>query len=96
MPAYDYKCPSCDCVFEVNRGIQQTGPIACPTCGIEAKRVFAPVGIVFKGSGFHNTDYRPKQAVPAASEGASDTQSAQTAACAAEGSPACASCPAAE
>lgn len=96
MPAYDYKCPSCDCVFEVHRGIRETGPVACPTCGIDAKRVFAPVGIVFKGSGFHNTDYRPKQAVQASPEGTGDAQSAQKPACATDSSPACASCPAAE
>ena len=32
----------------------------CPSCGREAERVFDPSGIVFKGSGFYNTDQRGK------------------------------------
>lgn len=103
MPAYDYKCPSCDCVFEVNRGIRETGPVSCPTCGAEAKKLFSPVGIVFKGSGFHNTDYRAKKAIPAPSEGSSSDKTstgtetkAEKPACGGDGSSACASCPAAE
>ncbi len=95
MPAYDYKCPNCACVFEVTRGIKESGPIACPECSAEAKRIFSPVGIVFKGTGFHNTDYRAKKAIPAPSEGAS-SEKAEKPACGGDGSPACASCPAAD
>jgi predicted nucleic acid-binding Zn ribbon protein len=36
--------------------------VLCPSCSSEAKRVFTPVGVAFKGSGFHNTDYRQKPA----------------------------------
>ncbi|PKQ38901.1 MAG: FmdB family transcriptional regulator [Actinobacteria bacterium HGW-Actinobacteria-1] len=97
MPAYDYRCPSCDCVFEVTRGIRETGAIACPECGAEAKRLFSPVGIVFKGTGFHNTDYRAKKAIPAPSESApAGEKKAEKPACGGDGSSACASCPAAE
>lgn len=98
MPAYDYKCPKCDGVFEVTRGIRETGPVSCPECGVEAKKLFSPVGIVFKGSGFHNTDYRSKKAIPApADSGSSSTEKAEKpATCGGDSSPACASCPAAE
>lgn len=98
MPAYDYKCPSCECVFEVSRGIRETGPISCPECGVEAKKLFSPVGIVFKGSGFHNTDYRAKKAIPAPAEGtpAGEKKAEKPAASCGDSSPACASCPSAE
>ncbi len=107
MPAYDYKCPTCDAVFEVIRGFRDASAVCCPSCEVEAKRVYSPVGIHFKGTGFHNTDYRKKSAIPAPQ----DTKSGATvdggtksegsekaekpAACSGDSSPACASCPAA-
>ncbi|MBN2840452.1 MAG: zinc ribbon domain-containing protein [Coriobacteriia bacterium] len=60
MPAYDYRCPSCDHVFEVVRSFADREDVMCPSCATTAKRLFTPVGVVFKGSGFHNTDYRPR------------------------------------
>jgi predicted nucleic acid-binding Zn ribbon protein len=36
--------------------------VDCPACGGDTKQVFHAVGVHFKGSGFHNTDYRPKPA----------------------------------
>ena len=63
MPAYDFKCTECDCIFELNRSVGKATAEPCPECGGQTKRVFSPVGVVFKGSGFHNTDYksRPKE-----------------------------------
>jgi len=107
MPAYDYKCPSCDSIFEVTRGFGDTSSVCCPSCEVEAKRVYSPVGIHFKGTGFHNTDYRKKGAIPApqdtksggTSEGspksAGSEKAEKPAACSGDSSPACASCPAA-
>lgn len=73
MPAYDYRCTVCDTVFEVNRKAGSTAEEPCPACGGATKRVFTPVGVVFKGSGFHNTDYRPSAvdsgSCPAKTEG---------------------------
>ena len=60
MPAYDFKCRSCANVFEVTRAATDDSPVCCPECGGDTKRVFTPVGVHFKGSGFHNTDYRKK------------------------------------
>jgi len=60
VPAYDYRCPACDHVFEVVRAISDRTDVVCPSCETPAKRLFSPVGVVFKGSGFHNTDYRPR------------------------------------
>ncbi len=62
MPAYDFRCTSCRHTFEVNRAAGDTAAPACPVCGADTKRVFTPVGVHFKGSGFHNTDYKPKKA----------------------------------
>lgn len=66
MPTYDYKCAECEDVFEVTRASTDTSAVTCPRCGSAAKRVFTPVGVVFKGSGFHSTDYRskPSEAAP--------------------------------
>ena len=83
MPAYDFRCTDCDTVFEVNRPMTASGGECCPDCGAVATKVFAATGISFKGSGFHNTDYRtrPKE----------ETGSCPTA----SDTPACAGCPAA-
>ena len=66
MPTYDFRCPECEERFEVTRPVGPTSDVCCPQCDAPAKRVFTPVGVVFKGSGFHNTDYRsrPKEDSP--------------------------------
>jgi putative FmdB family regulatory protein len=60
MPIYDYRCVDCDERFEVSRPMGSASDPCCPSCGKQAKRVFTPVGVAFKGSGFHNTDYKQK------------------------------------
>lgn len=57
MPRYEYKCKKCDKSFEETHGINDTVE-SCKFCGGEVRRVFHPVGIVFKGSGFYATDAR--------------------------------------
>src|SRR5438034_6754574 len=64
MPVYEYRCTSCDHLFEVTHEVGGT-PGPCPVCGGPARRVFTSVGLIFKGSGFHTTDYRK----PSASDG---------------------------
>lgn len=58
MPAYDFRCTSCRHTFEMVRPASDASTPSCPVCGAHAKRVFTPVGIHFKGSGFHSTDYK--------------------------------------
>jgi putative FmdB family regulatory protein len=60
MPAYDFKCRGCSRVFEVSRPASDDTAVPCPDCGGDTKRVFSAVGVHFRGTGFHNTDYRPK------------------------------------
>lgn len=60
MARYDYRCPDCGAVFEVEHAMGDDPEVSCPSCGHVAERVFDPSGIVFKGSGFYNTDQRGK------------------------------------
>ena len=62
MPTYDYKCNKCEHLFEVLQGINADKLTTCPECKEEAlKRLIGAGGmIVFKGSGFYETDYNNK------------------------------------
>jgi putative FmdB family regulatory protein len=62
MPVYDYECGQCAHKFEQRRSFSEGALATCPQCSSEAKRIFAPVPIVFKGSGFYVTDYRKEKA----------------------------------
>lgn len=57
MPRYEYKCGKCHRNFEVTHGINESVE-ECEYCSGPVRRVFHPVGIVFKGSGFYATDSR--------------------------------------
>ena len=61
MPVYEYRCTNCNHLFEVTHEVGGT-PGPCPVCGGPARRVFTSVGLIFKGSGFHTTDYRKSPA----------------------------------
>ena len=58
MPTYGYRCTECNHEFEVLQRITEDPLTECERCKGEVKRVLFPVGIVFKGSGFHVNDYR--------------------------------------
>ncbi|MBN1477474.1 hypothetical protein JXA47_12030 [Candidatus Sumerlaeota bacterium] len=61
MPTYDYRCTSCDTVHEVFHGFRESGPDTCPACGAKGtlrKLISAGSGVIFKGTGFYETDYR--------------------------------------
>jgi putative FmdB family regulatory protein len=70
MPAYEYRCTACGKLHEIVHGFHDQRPTQCPACGGPLVRVFHPVGVVFKGSGFHKTDYAAKQSEGAASSDA--------------------------
>ena len=58
MPVYEYRCKACGTTHEIEHGFNDARPTKCPSCGAEPLvRIFHPVGVVFKGSGFHKTDY---------------------------------------
>jgi putative FmdB family regulatory protein len=60
MPTYDYKCAVCEHQWEEFQSITAKPTRKCPECGkLKAKRLIGPgAGIIFKGSGFYQTDYR--------------------------------------
>ncbi len=60
MPTYDYKCDSCDHEFELFQSINDPLKKKCPSCGkLKLRRLFGTgAAVVFKGSGFYQTDYR--------------------------------------
>lgn len=60
MPTYDYECQSCGHAFEKFQSITASAVRKCPVCGkLKVKRLIGTgAGIIFKGSGFYQTDYR--------------------------------------
>lgn len=60
MPTYEYECTACKHTFERFQSITAKPVKTCPSCGRRKARrlIGAGAGIIFKGSGFHQTDYR--------------------------------------
>jgi putative FmdB family regulatory protein len=56
MPIYEYRCENGH-LFEVMQRITDDPVTVCETCEAPVQRVFHPVAVHFKGSGFYNTDY---------------------------------------
>jgi putative FmdB family regulatory protein len=56
MPVYEYKCTKCSECFEVKQSFHDKPSTVCHLCGGKVRRLFKPVPIVFKGSGFYVTD----------------------------------------
>ena len=80
MPTYDYKCNACDHRFEKFQPMTARPVRKCPGCGkLSAKRLIGTgAGVIFKGSGFYQTDYRNtsyNEAKKADKEPAADTSS---------------------
>lgn len=58
MPTYQYRCTECDDSLEVVQKFADDPLTICPSCAGRLRKVFSPVGVVFKGSGFYKTDSR--------------------------------------
>lgn len=59
MPTYTYQCEKCGIRFDQYQKFSDDPLIVCPECGEPAlRKVYQPVGIVFKGKGFYATDNR--------------------------------------
>jgi putative FmdB family regulatory protein len=76
MPIYEYKCEKGH-QFEVMQRMTDDPVTKCEKCGRPVQRVFHPVAVHFKGSGFYNTDYgtkkRARETEKSASDGAAKT-----------------------
>ena len=78
MPTYEYACTECGDRTEVMRSFSDEPPTTCTVCGGPLRKVFSPVGIVFKGSGFYRTDSRAKSSTPKADGGGDKDTSKDT------------------
>jgi putative FmdB family regulatory protein len=58
VPTYQYACTECGEQTEMVQKFSDAPLTVCPACGGRLRKVFSPVGIVFKGSGFYRTDSR--------------------------------------
>jgi putative FmdB family regulatory protein len=58
VPTYEYACAECGERLEVVQKFSDDPLTECPACQGRLRKVFSPVGIVFKGSGFYRTDSR--------------------------------------
>ena len=79
MPTYDYKCNACDHRFEHFQSMKDKPLKKCPSCGKNALERLIGTGaaVIFKGSGFYQTDYRSegyKKAAAADSKPASESK----------------------
>jgi putative FmdB family regulatory protein len=72
MPIYEYRCDRGH-IFEVMQRMTDDPVSSCSTCEAPVQRVFHPVAVHFKGSGFYNTDYGKKKG-----SGASSTESSSS------------------
>jgi putative FmdB family regulatory protein len=77
MPTYDYECDACGHAFELFQSISEPVKKKCPECGKpKLRRLFGTgAAVVFKGSGFYQTDYRSDSYKKAASADKPDTTS---------------------
>ncbi len=78
MPTYQYECQACSHFFEIFQSMLDKKLRKCPECGKSrlTRLIGAGSGLIFKGSGFYETDYKkkeaPKPAAPAKSEPAGE------------------------
>ncbi len=74
MPLYEYRCENGH-TFEVMQKMTDPPVETCPDDGTAVQRVFHPVAVHFKGSGFYNTDYGKKKAAVGESKGSESKDS---------------------
>jgi putative FmdB family regulatory protein len=67
MPIYEYRCTNGH-TFEVIQAMSDDPVQVCEVCGEPVERVFHPVAVHFKGSGFYSTDYKSKAKAGASSD----------------------------
>jgi putative FmdB family regulatory protein len=74
MPIYEYRCERGH-TFEVMQRMTDDPLTSCSTCEAPVQRVFHPVAVHFKGSGFYSTDYgKKKEGAPSTSDASSKSE----------------------
>ena len=77
MPIYEYRCDQGH-TFEVMQRMTDDPLTSCSTCEAPVQRVFHPVAVHFKGSGFYNTDYGKKKGAASSEAGAKSETGAKS------------------
>ena len=80
MPTYEYACAECGERLEAVQKFSDDPLTECPACHGRLRKVFSPVGIVFKGSGFYRTDSRSSSSVNGSTANGSSSSSDSSAA----------------
>ena len=80
MPTYEYACAECGERLEAVQKFSDDPLTECPACQGRLRKVFSPVGIVFKGSGFYRTDSRSSSSVNGSTANGSSSSSDSSAA----------------
>jgi putative FmdB family regulatory protein len=78
VPTYQYTCTECGEPLETVQKFADEPLTVCPACGGRLRKVFSPVGIVFKGSGFYRTDSRKSAAAAAPATKEKEKSSAES------------------
>ena len=78
MPTYVYRCKSCEHEFETIQAITDEPVKKCPKCEGKVAKLLFPVGIVFKGSGFHVNDYPSSKSATSKNGKKEDTAKPET------------------
>jgi len=74
MPVYVYHCDECDFQFEQQQKFTDNPLKKCPNCGKNTlHKVYTPVGIIYKGSGFYSTDHRSSSGAVSPTKHTTDT-----------------------
>jgi putative FmdB family regulatory protein len=78
MPIYEYACTACGERTEAKQGFDDPPLEECPVCGGRLRKLYSPVGIVFKGSGFYATDSKSSKKGTTKSSKGSESKSSDS------------------
>ncbi|MCD6577255.1 MAG: zinc ribbon domain-containing protein [Anaerolineaceae bacterium] len=78
MPVYVYHCDNCGFQFEQQQKFSDNPLKKCPECGRNSlHKVYTPVGVIYKGSGFYSTDHRSRSGAVSSSKPKTETKKAE-------------------
>jgi len=95
MPVYEYECPACEKVIEVQQRINDDPMSTCPDCGGEVKKLVSMSSFHLKGGGWYSDGYSSASNGGGKTKPAKEKETTTTAPCKEEGSGSCKNCPAA-
>ena len=78
MPIYEYACTACGERVEAKQGFDDPPLETCEVCGGKLRKLYSPVGVVFKGSGFYSTDAKKKSSAGTSSKSSDSKSDAKT------------------